>query len=135
MFETNPETLEKEISDLEIKLEAKKKFLAESGQEARPEKEVFRDVFREHAGSPGSSVKVENFNTAAIAPTTSQKDDDQKEEDKTIEGLVQLAFDKGLTASVEKAKKLSDPYLEDRLHDVLVDEYYQKLLDSRKIIS
>jgi len=50
-----------------------------------------------------------------------------------IKALSDLAFEKGLDFAVETAKALDSAYVLDELHDTLVDELYQKLIEQRKL--
>ncbi len=123
--------LNKEILELEARLQAKKQQLIESGVPAMPEKEVFKDVFSEHAQitpitqaqSTPANTKPQAASTQAAALTPIQE--------QAIATLIQTAFDQGVATAIKQAK--NDPFLIDALHDRLIDEYYQKLLDARKI--
>jgi hypothetical protein len=121
-----------EIQALEAKLEAKKKEMAASGTE-QAEKQIFKTVVREHTGheTPSASLNQAgaapqpgvSASAAALSPADEQKIDD----------LVSHAFTKGIISAVGEAKKTGIPFLVDMLHDRLADEYYQKLLDARKL--
>ncbi len=50
-----------------------------------------------------------------------------------IEALIQIAFEKGISAAIEEAKKKNDPHLLDDFHDALIDRFYQKLVEAGKI--
>ncbi len=123
--------LNKEILELEARLQAKKQQLIESGAPALPEKEVFKNVFSEHAqitpatqtptATPSAKPQAASAQTANLTPIQEQ----------AIATLIQTAFDQGIASAIKQAK--NDPFLIDALHDRLIDEYYQKLLDARKI--
>ncbi|EKD46342.1 MAG: hypothetical protein ACD_68C00026G0005 [uncultured bacterium] len=49
-----------------------------------------------------------------------------------VNQLMQIALTKGLNEAISQAKKTNDPYLIDELHDVLVRELYQRLLEQKK---
>lgn len=128
----NINAFQAEIKELEAKLEAKKREMSAAGVEA-PEKHLFHEVVREHARAEGDS----NAPTAPLstAPTTynagtpalSPADEQQ------LDTLVMHAFTKGISSAVHEARRLNIPFLVDMLHDRLADEYYQKLLEARKL--
>lgn len=127
---------EDEIRILEQQLEAKKRALEERGEAAPHEKELLREVLREHiekerAGS--EEVKRPTItppSTGAPATTQAAKKQDARQEE--IHALVEFA----LTKSIKEAVKIAEgdsPYLLDELHDHLVDDYYDKMVALRKI--
>lgn len=143
------QTLEEEIRALEEKLAARK--VAEVKQKAegsmREEKDIFRDVLHEHvesakeiaekqttAGSTDSAniPATPLFNYAA---RVQQKADDirEKEHHEQVEALMEIALTKGILEAVHVARHLNNPHLLDDFHDILVDEYYEKLVQARKI--
>ena len=123
------EIFNNEIRELEAKLEAKKRELAGVNPERLPERDVFRQVVREHAGSP---TEITTAPTATPAPgTTSQPL--KPEDERKLEHLIQIAFSKGIVAAVSEARKTDSPYFIDLLHDYLADQYYQKLLSARRL--
>lgn len=124
------QTLEEEIRSLEEKLAARK-------MEGKEEKEVFRDVLREHVetakksvSSPTSAVSLHDY--AAKAKNTAD-DLREKEHREQVEALVEIALAKGTLAAISAARHLDNPHLLDDFHDMLVDEYYEKLIQARKI--
>jgi hypothetical protein len=122
------EVFSQEIAELEAKLEAKKKELLQSGVE-QSEKHTFKEVVRDHAFAKESATPVSaNTNTQAKTSVALSKEDQEK-----IDLLVVHAFTNGINSAVSEAKKTGSPYLIDMLHDRLVDEYYAKLLQARKI--
>ena len=129
-------TPEEEIKELERRLEEKKRALTESGAELPHEKEVFRDVLKEHISD------VRSVGGEVVAPVTpsvssSQKDDDvqkMKEDLKEdVRLLVEIAMTKSIGEAIRVAQRAGSPYLLDELHDHLVDDYYDKLVSLRKI--
>jgi len=137
--ETNPE---EEIMDLEKKLEAKKKQLAEKGLALVPEeKEMLRDVLQERIEKEMSSVAqnpqqsaapIIHFPPQAIKNEKEKEIKEKEEREEKIKILVGTALTQGIKKAVERARK-STPYLLDELHDHLVDDYYEKLITLRKI--
>ena len=134
------QSLEDEIRALEEKLAARK-------IEGKEEKEVFRDVLKEHVESAKETVENQvppdapgsagipgapTFNYGAHAQ---QKADDlrEKEHHEQVEALVEIALTKGILEAVRVARHLENSHLLDDFHDMLIDEYYDKLLQSRTI--
>ncbi|TSC71456.1 MAG: hypothetical protein G01um101470_595 [Parcubacteria group bacterium Gr01-1014_70] len=137
------QSLEEEIHALEEKLKERKAL------EQREEKEVFRDVLREHVESAKESVHAHDGEEEA-APVggdvqsaqpfdytahAKQKADEIREKDhaEQTEALVGIALTKGILAAVRVARHLNNPHLLDDFHDMLVDEYYEKLIEARKL--
>ncbi|MDO8602129.1 MAG: hypothetical protein Q7R62_03355 [bacterium] len=125
------EILHSEIQELEAKLEAKKREMAQAGAEVS-EKHLFKTVVHEHTGHemppantgiPATPRSGSTSTAVVLSPADEQK----------VDELVMHAFTKGITSAVSEARKLNIPFLVDMLHDRLVDEYYQKLLESRKL--
>ena len=128
-------TPEEEIKELERRLEEKKRALTESGAELPHEKEVFRDVLKEHISdvrSVGGEVVV-----PVTPPVSTSRDDDVKKmkEDlkEDVRMLVEIAMTKSIGEAIRVAQRAGSPYLLDELHDHLVDDYYDKLVSLRKI--
>ncbi len=126
----NINAFEQEIKELEAKLEAKKKEMAASGTEAQ-ERHLFKTVLREHTGHepvapsplPTPATGSQASGSIAVSPADEQK----------IDNLISHAFTKGISSAIHEARKMNIPFLVDMLHDRLADEYYQKLLEARKI--
>jgi len=130
-------TPEEEIKELERKLQEKKRALVEQGASGTEEKEVFREVMREHveaampAPPAGGAAPVSH-----IPPSTapSQKAAGASRRDDKLRILIERALTRNIADAVDAAYSES-PYLLDELHDRLVDEYYDKLVALRKIDS
>lgn len=134
------QSLEEELRVLEEKLAARK-------AEGKEEKEVFREVLREHLESvketaekqssadASDSVNVSGAPSFNYAAAARQKADElrEKEHRGQVEELVSIALTKGILAAVNVARHLGNPHLLDDFHDMLVDEYYDKLVQSRTI--
>lgn len=134
-------TPEEEIRMLEKKLEAKKQELSQKGQEAPHEKEMLREVLKEHIEEarqvpPEHPQPVPSAGIGhGLGDDLKKKADDLKQQEKReeqVRSLVELA----LTRSIHDAVKVAGhatPYLLDELHDHLVDDYYEKLVALKKI--
>ena len=128
---------EEEIRQLEQKLEEKKRALAENG-EAPPEKEMLREVLKEHIEQERAQGPMSEIPSPTITPpitgqpqTPQQAKDDERRQQE-IRALVEHALTKSIKDAVKIAQDES-PYLLDELHDHLVDHYYDKLKHLRKI--
>lgn len=127
------ESVHEEIKWLESQLEAKRREAA-VGQEAKPEREMVRDVIKEAAHPPAGGLPQPAG--GAISDDAAQKaayDLKEKEHAHIIEELVALAIAKGLASAIKVANSLKNPHLLDEFHDTLADKYYEKLLEMRKL--
>ena len=138
-------SLKEEIQALEVKLAEKKHALEEGGAAEQPEKDVFREVLREHieGAREEAAPSVPASSPVTPAPATSLSHNlaakaeadriREEEHHKQIEALVQIAVTKGIVSAVGVARHLGNPHLLDDFHDALVDEYYEKLTNARII--
>lgn len=115
-----------EILDLEQKLAEKK---------AEQEKSVEAALGVEIAKPTGPMAAA---TTQTIAPKPEEiKADAEKfrgaEKSQQLQGLVNLAFEKGAAYATEVVKKLDNPYLLDEFHDVLVDKFREELVKRGKL--
>lgn len=132
---------EEEIKMLERKIAEKKQALTERGAEMPQEKEILREVLREHIEDLRPGLEKAG---ASAAPSTGshtfsgglkkQAEDEKKREDEEaqIRALVEIALTKTVREAARAAQK-SSSYLLDELHDHLVNDYYDKLVILRKI--
>ena len=130
---------EAEIKELERRLEQKKRELAEKEVVIPAEKEIFREVLREHVKETRISVPGDFKVPVASIPADDQKkkiDDTAQKEAlaEHVKGLIEIALTKTIAEAV-KAAEAQSPYLLDELHDHLVDDYYDKLIVLRKLKS
>ena len=141
-MQSSKESFEKEIAELEARLAEKKEAAAKArnlhieDQEKALLKEVLQETEVETAQEEGKG----NAEFPAPAPTsqsTSQAhpaDEQSKKQAKHyVDVLVKRSFEKGIHAALAEARKSKNPYLIDLFHDTLVDEYYQKLIEARKL--
>ncbi|MBI3273686.1 MAG: hypothetical protein HYZ69_00935 [Candidatus Colwellbacteria bacterium] len=131
-------TPEEEIRALESALEEKKRVFAEQKKEMPEEKEVFREVLREHveAIKPTTEEKMpfEHPPLSSHPPSGTTDDDAKKdrEREEQVRALIEIALTKGISEAVRIAG-LNSPYLLDDLHDHLADDFYEKLVALKKI--
>lgn len=133
---------QQEIQKLEQQLEEKKRALTESGAPASEEKELFREVLREHIDTlrPTAPIDIPITPPSAsarvpFAPIANNTEINAKQEE-ARETVVRTLMEKAMTGTIEDAVKQAQaisPYMLDELHDHLVDEMYSKLLALRKI--
>lgn len=127
---------EEEIRELERKLAEKKRELAAGAASPAEEKEVFREVVREHieamkpAMPPDGAPPVSHIPPKPpAAPADAAKAAEREEK---LRLFIEYALTRGIADAAAKARAES-PYLIDELHDRLVDEYYDKLVALRRI--
>lgn len=126
--------LQEEIRALEQKLEQKKREAGDTVKEG-DEKEMFREVLKERVESvrtPASPTPSFPADADSAKPAASADDQNKTARAEEIRVLVELALTKSVEDAVRVAEKES-PYLLDELHDHLADEYYDKLVQLRKI--
>ncbi len=92
------------------------------------EKEILKETISEQTQK---SQPITPIQQQAITHLGQKIKDEPKE--RQIQLLVNMAFEKGVVEAIEVAKSLDSPYLIDELHDILVDELYNKLVTEKKI--
>lgn len=134
------ETLPEEIRELERLLEEKKRALVERGEE-REHKEVFREAFREKYGELFKPPQLKPPQplppppSAVISPPRRPSEEEAlrvEEREEQLRVLIELSFSEGVASAVKRARRLT-PWLLDELHDRLIDEYYQKLVQAGQV--
>lgn len=126
-----------EIAELEKKLEEKKRLIAQPGVEAPREKEVFKEVVKEHIQEKKAEISTGLLQAQAQAQKTQAATDADElkklAEKKQLEELIKIAAVKSPMEAVHIAERMDNPRLLDDLHDFLVDHYYDKLIEARKL--
>lgn len=143
------EAVEKEIKALEEKLAEKRAELRapiEKKENNLTEQEAVLESIIE---TPVPSTILDD-GTIASAPQTAQAttpaDEDLSGEEKfeinqlkkmdkesQLKFLLNISFKKGLDEGVKLAKVLNNAYLIDEFHDKLVDSFYKKLVEEKKL--
>lgn len=123
------ESLEKQIADLEQRLQQKRIEASKDAHAPYERQEVheamgeeMKRVIPEHQPkqpSPEFLEGVPSWQDPALAPA--------------IQDLVNTAFDKGPGAAIEAAERMGSPALIDALHDALADGFYRQLIDRKKL--
>lgn len=71
----------------------------------------------------------------SFAPPPSTRDEAQEliklEPGQQVGALVSLVFEKGLPQALSVAQELNNPAILDEFHDILVDRYYQMLVEKK----
>ena len=92
------------------------------------EKEILKEAISDHVQK---AKPVSDDQQKTIAAVT-QKIKGQPQENQ-VKLLTDLALEKGVSHAIEVAKRLDNPYLLDELHDALVDELYNKLVEKGEL--
>jgi len=120
---------EQEIVELEKKLAAKRAAL---GMER--EKPLEQIIGQE---KQLSSLAALQSSTPAASPAmqVKEKAGELKRYEKTqqLKGLIDIAFQKGISYAVDVVKEMDNPFLMDELHDVLIDELHKELVEQGKL--
>lgn len=134
--QSNQNNLPEEIRELEEKLAAKKREFAERNGGILPdEKEIFRSVFKDHVEKQMLTITSSLPQTHPLPPDLAQKTEELKKAD-TREAQVGKLIEIALTHSIQealKAARKATPWLLDDFHDHLADDFYEKLVQLRKI--
>lgn len=122
-------SVEQEILELERQLNQKK---------AEREKTVEETIGKEKPSlaqaQSDSQIAPASVSTAATAPAkTDAISLSGLEKNQQLQGLVQLAFAKGVAHATEVVRNLDNPYLIDEFHDVLIDEFRKALIEQGKL--
>jgi len=121
-FEHN--SLEQDIERLARKIRTQKESAPATSEQA-----IIRSALQEHVQAQASAQPAEPP-ASPILPKYLQQE--SPEVQLKVEELVDLAFHKGVEASILEAKKYG-PFILDALHDTLTEKLYEEL-KSRKLI-
>ena len=124
--ERMPESKSQEVIELKERVE---KLEAQIRREQAPEdkerivKEEIKSYLEELQQIPSSAAPV---------ATRDETDEITKfEPDQQIGALVSLAFDRSLREAISVARELNNPAILDEFHDILVDRYYNMLVEKK----
>jgi SMC interacting uncharacterized protein involved in chromosome segregation len=117
--ESEIEQLKEKMAELEVQL---KKERAPEEREKMVKQEIERYLTKMQKMPTFAAPKVVRDEAKEIKkfPSTQQ-----------VGALVSLVFDKGLHEAISVAKSLNNPAVLDEFHDILVDRYYQILVEKR----
>lgn len=130
----NPK-VEEEIKMLEQRLAEKKREAGMVDAESQKERELFREVVRQHAAQVSPPVVQPPSAPAGIGvPQASApvSEAEKQERENIMTKLVEAALTHGILHAL-KSPEAENFYYVDELHDRLADEYYDKLVALRKV--
>lgn len=130
---------EQEILELEKKLAIKRAALG-MGKDlsdealAKVEKPLEQIIGQEKQVSALAALQSSAPATSPLAQVK-EKAGELKRYEKTqqLKGLIDIAFQKGISYAVDVVKEMDNPFLMDELHDVLVDELHKELVERGKL--
>lgn len=137
MSEINENIKLQEIEKLEKELAERRAAIEGAGVENKE-----AEITKENLGEQQSQITSTQQTAAAIADDEEEKKEEIKNDAKEIKNLdtarqvkvlITLAFEKGLTHSIKVARNLNDAYLLDELHDKLVGELRNELVEKGKL--
>ena len=136
MPELNENIKLEEIEKLEKELAEKKAAVEGVGIESRE-----AEITKENLGERQSQV-ISTQQTTTVIADDKEKIEEIKKDAKEIKNLdtarqvkvlITLAFEKGIGHSIKVARNLNDAYLLDELHDKLVGELRNELVEKGKL--
>lgn len=130
------EPTKKEYQEYKDKIE--KEFLR-SPEEYSREEGGEKEHLPERAGeTPQEEVSEEPAQAHPLPPISEEAQEEAKRvkdlpQERQIQALVDLSFQKGLRHSIDTARALKNPYILDAFHDTLVDHLYKELVEKGKL--
>jgi hypothetical protein len=127
MAETNPETVNPEIVELERRLQEKRAELGMEPAAPYERAEVHQTV--------GERIRqtIPGYQSKTIAPPSDTPSWQDPALAGAVQQLVNVAFTQNLQAAIDQAVASGNPALIDALHDVFADELHQQLLERQKV--
>jgi hypothetical protein len=140
---------EQEILELEKILAAKKAALG-GGKElsaslsseasakgeslAEKEKPLEQIVGQDQAAGPLPVLPPSGKSSAPVLQAKEKAGEFKRyQKNQQLKGLIDIAFQKGISHAVDVVKEMDNPFLMDELHDVLVDELHKELIERGKM--
>jgi len=118
-----------EVNFIKERILMKKEQMTKEGLTVPEDKELIRETIEERIEESlknyPPAVEIQKSTPAAI-PSVSIASDD-KEAQQKIDELVAIALKENIPKAVITALKTGNAFLIDKLHDTLVDKYYQQL--------
>lgn len=112
--------------------EVTRENVRENFQEIRQENQIESAVSAVKTATSGSLAPVDDKSRAAEI-VNDAKTIEMLDADKKIQTLSALAWQKGISYSIEVARRLQDPYTLDLLHARLSGEMHDELVKSQKL--
>lgn len=124
------QSFEKEEKGVEEKFAERPSTVRVEGIEGTREKEADKEE-RETREEIAAELEKVKLSPQAKAQTQKQADDIQKESEQgKIQRLLEMAEEQGLAYAVEVAKKMDNPLLLDKFHDILAEnKLFKKYLN------
>jgi len=112
----------------------KKEQLTREGMAVPEDKELIRETIEEkiEESLKNYSPSIVTAPTPIITTSVSVDEDEQEAQNKVKE-LAKIALNDNISKAVTMALKTGNAYLIDKLHDTLVDKYYQTLKNQKAI--
>jgi len=129
-FEQNIRTHNAGLEQVKVLYETKKNNYQHHHIEKKEDKEIMKEVINDIFDREINKKSIANINTKVKSFsvfTDDDTDDDDKRTNTTLEELVKVAFEKGIPQAINLSFKTSNAFLIDRLHDLLVDKFYEEL--------
>jgi len=125
------------FEQVKTRYESKKKDYKKNHIEVKNDKEILKDVINEIFDKEINNNQITNDTNVKTFSVFSDDDTDNTRDEqkvnKKLEELVRIAFEKGITNAIVLSCKTSNAFLIDRLHDILIDRFYDELLKQNKI--
>lgn len=131
VISASPLSAEQEILELEKKLAAKRASLGI--EQKRPLEQI---IGQEKQVTALAALQQSSASPVGTSGTQiKEKAGELKRYEKTqqLKGLIDIAFQKGISYALDVVKEMDNPFLMDELHDVLVDELHKELVERGKL--
>jgi len=126
-----------EVNFIKERVLMKKEQMAREGLTTPEDKELIRETIGERIEESlknyPPAVEIQKSTPSTIPSIPIIQDDDDKETQQKVDELVAIALKDNIPKAVITALKTGNAFLIDKLHDTLVDKYYQQL-KSQKVI-
>lgn len=123
-----------EIDFIKERVLLKKEQIAKEGLTVPEEKELIRETIEERIEESlknyPPAVEIQKSSPSGYLFSLSI---DDKENEQKINELIDIAFKENIPKAVIMALKTGNAFLIDKLHDTLVDKYYQQLKNQNLI--
>lgn len=123
------------FEQVKVLYEDKKTNYEKNHIETKNDKEIMKEAINDIFDKEINKMPLINKNVSVkgYSVFASDDDDDEKRTNKTLEELVKIAFEKGIAIAIKLSRQSDNAYLIDRLHDILLDKFYEELLKQNKI--
>lgn len=125
-----------EINFIRDRILMKKEQMVREGLTVPEDRELIKEAIEERIEeslkeyTPSTAKEQDAATPAAPAPAVSGDDIGAQQK---IDELITIALDESIPKAVSAALKTGNAFLIDKLHDTLIDKYYQQLKDQKVI--